>query len=148
MKNELRIETLIALTLGHLATQGQQAWSEVDESCMYRAGELKCAAGFWIPDYSYAESIEGLGIDSLAWRLDPQYEWTDELIQQLRKLQLFHDLKNIWESPDIFYGTILGIMKINAVTFILVGEGPDFNQIGYSELRNYIHMHWKGTNPS
>lgn len=60
MTNE-RAREIITTTVSKLREQG--CFSSNGSTCRYRGpNDVKCAAGFWISDECYSESIEGMSI--------------------------------------------------------------------------------------
>ena len=141
MKKELNEYDLISLTLGHLVYQGTRSYDKEKGSCMYRAsGNLKCAAGFWVPDELYHYGMEFKNIKAVSEYLDPQYEWSPELIKSLRNLQDLHDDAKNWMSMDTFFGAINGYMIAYSIKDIVVNG----RAVGSNILYETIQKHWKG----
>ena len=141
MKKRLYLDEMISRTLGHLVEQGERSYSTEKGSCMYRGpNNIKCAAGFWIPDELYHEAMEFKNIRAGSNRLDPQYEWTPELIDILRNLQDLHDDNNNWKSMDTFFGVINGYMIAHGIKGIMVNG----LFIGPNVLYETVQKHWKG----
>ena len=143
---KLTLSELCAYTFGHLATQGQKSTNETmagPPGCSYRHNGLKCAAGFWIPDDLYTLALEGKGITHYLVRekLDPQYEWTDELLSMLGKLQTFHDSNYVWLSPDAFYAAMMQFFYDHDLGgYISTPEKAYINGTGILE---YTKKNWK-----
>lgn len=67
--------------------------NELEEFCAYRSGDLRCGAGWLLPDELYGPELEGLSWDSLKDEVDPD---------------LWDKLRDIADS-----GLILGIQEIH-----------------------------------
>ena len=147
MKNELTVEDLIEKTLGHLAFQGKNSigpkYPNGHEQCLYRNPEgLKCAVGFWIPDGLYVDDLEGNSVEDIQYALDPQYNWTDELVSILYDLQGLHDTNFIWASPETLHAAIYSFALAKNLRSIITPDG--FIMYTTSEMLDYIKMNWKG----
>ena len=91
--NEATAQQVFDQAVDHLRKQGVQC-AEVDGTCLYRNGELKCAAGALIADDEYLPQMDrqegdyGTGWVSLIQRgLVPDTEHTDLIVG----LQSAHD---------------------------------------------------------
>lgn len=142
----LTVHQLVALTFGHLATQGQKSTNETISGTLggaYRFEGLKCAVGFWIPDDLYTLALEGKGVEHYSVReaLDPQYEWTPELLSVLNKLQSFHDSSYVWISPDAFYAAMMQFFVDHNVGGYI--STPDNAYIAGYNILAYVKKNWR-----
>ena len=143
---KLTVSELCAYTFGHLATQGQKSTNKTPigmPGCAYRHNGLKCAVGFWIPDDLYTLALEGKSVKQYLVReaLDPQYEWTDELLSILEKLQSFHDNNYAWISPDAFFAAMMQFCADHAFGgYIWTPEKAYINGI---DILEYTKKNWK-----
>ena len=143
---KLTVSELCAYTFGHLATQGQKSTNMTMSgmpACSYRHNGLKCAAGFWIPDNLYTPRLEGKGVEHhlVREKLDPQYEWSDELLSMLEKLQDFHDNNYVWISPDAFYAAMMQFFADHDISGYI--STPDNDYTHGTGIREYTKKNWK-----
>jgi hypothetical protein len=77
--------------LTHLRQQGRASVN--GESCKYRAGDLKCAAGCLIPDDAYEPRLEDFGSHSLVvWPILHAAGVPHTALGLVRDLQIAHDI--------------------------------------------------------
>lgn len=82
-KNKQRIFNKVAKHLMRQKTRSQDKGG----ICMYRYGELMCAAGVLIPDEKYLPEMEGMG-----WRSMVQKRFVSRVNEEfIEELQILHD---------------------------------------------------------
>ena len=73
--NKMTRQQVFDFVVSHMKRQGRKSLDEshpVDRMCMYRHGELKCAAGCLIDDEDYDPSMEHSGWVAVSNRLGVQ----------------------------------------------------------------------------
>lgn len=92
----------------HFAEQKRIAANPMG-TCLYRAGDLKCAAGALIPDDKYDGRMEGHDFCQLLepfWsakerqNVGPFFTCNPALLNLITELQLTHDQGRTWSSRD------------------------------------------------
>ena len=98
------------LITSRLLAQDQQSFDGAQ--CRYRFNNLKCAAGYLIPDDLYSEKFEGISIRGLCGRysfknvfgFEPQ---TPATLLLISSLQLVHD----YSGPDQWSSKFVKVAK-------------------------------------
>ena len=89
----------------HLLSQNQK--SEIKEVCLYRHGDLKCAAGVLIPDELYEEDMEHQPWGALIGKY-PELK----AITNVDGHRLIHELQAVHDSYEpCFWENVLGTIE-------------------------------------
>ncbi len=108
MKNFLTPQEIFTKVVNHLRKQRRQAVSS-NGTCMYRAGDLRCAAGCLIDDIYYDERIEAqsvIHLESEYPSFEPQKNLLREVLEKsgrsFKDFELVFDLQCVHDgNPEV-----------------------------------------------
>ena len=121
--NEVTLQQIFHQAARHLLQQNKKSQEKVGNVtgiCLYRSGELMCAAGVFISDKDYTYGFEGEYIDRVVNRLI--YNITSDKLKLLRRLQIIHDSCTPREWSSKLLGLAVGF---NLTNFSLIYQKPE-----------------------
>ena len=101
----MNAQQMVDKIAAHMVAQGQPSFDPEKQKCMYRFGDLRCAAGWLLLDEEYQEDFEGEPVTKFKVRMALARSGVPQLlIHLLREVQRAHD-STVSVPPEEFVAT-------------------------------------------